>query len=103
MVMPQPANPQPVLSPEELDRFAVIVKAAIADYESKLADTPEFEEVGTLVYSRALEDMFHALERIESGLYGICEECGDAIAVERLEALPHTTRCTGCPAPSRGR
>jgi RNA polymerase-binding protein DksA len=28
--------------------------------------------------------------------FGICEECGDDIGVERLEALPHTRLCIRC-------
>ncbi|MBM4372980.1 MAG: RNA polymerase-binding protein DksA [Deltaproteobacteria bacterium] len=37
-----------------------------------------------------------ALERIEDGEYGVCEECGDEISVRRLEARPVTTLCIGC-------
>ena len=38
----------------------------------------------------------HALSRIDSGGYGICERCGDAIPVERLDALPYSTLCVSC-------
>lgn len=34
-----------------------------------------------------------ALERIESGLYGICEECGEEIPLKRLEANPAAATC----------
>lgn len=34
-----------------------------------------------------------ALERMEDGTYGTCEECGRAIDEERLNALPMTARC----------
>lgn len=37
-----------------------------------------------------------ALERIEAGTYGVCVECGRAIARERLEALPYAERCIAC-------
>ena len=37
-----------------------------------------------------------ALERIENGTYGKCERCGRQIAEERLEAIPHATRCIDC-------
>ena len=37
-----------------------------------------------------------ALERIESGEFGICESCGDDIGEERLEARPVTTLCISC-------
>jgi DnaK suppressor protein len=37
-----------------------------------------------------------ALERIDAGTYGICESCGKAIPVERLDALPYSTLCVEC-------
>jgi DnaK suppressor protein len=37
-----------------------------------------------------------AIERIDNGIYGTCEECGDPIAPERLEARPVTTCCIDC-------
>ncbi len=37
-----------------------------------------------------------ALERIDSGGYGICLVCGSGIADERLEALPATALCLSC-------
>ncbi|MGH7789748.1 MAG: RNA polymerase-binding protein DksA [Candidatus Binatia bacterium] len=39
-----------------------------------------------------------ALERIEDGAFGVCEECGEAIGVERLRARPVTTLCIQCKA-----
>jgi len=37
-----------------------------------------------------------AMERISDGTYGYCEQCGREIGRERLEAIPHTTRCVEC-------
>jgi DnaK suppressor protein len=37
-----------------------------------------------------------ALERIESGEFGICETCGEEIGFKRLEARPVTTLCINC-------
>ena len=37
-----------------------------------------------------------ALDRIESGEFGICESCGDDIGEERLKARPVTTLCISC-------
>jgi DnaK suppressor protein len=34
-----------------------------------------------------------ALQRIDSGEYGICESCGDAIEERRLDAVPWARRC----------
>lgn len=35
-----------------------------------------------------------ALSAIDNGTYGVCEECGEPISLERLEAVPYTLRCT---------
>lgn len=37
-----------------------------------------------------------ALERIEEGSFGICEKCGEDIAIARLKARPVTTLCIEC-------
>ncbi len=37
-----------------------------------------------------------ALERIASNSYGVCEECEETIALERLKARPVTTLCIAC-------
>jgi RNA polymerase-binding protein DksA len=43
-----------------------------------------------------LNDVREALNRIEQGSYGRCEECGRPIAEARLEALPYTPYCIDC-------
>ena len=37
-----------------------------------------------------------ALERIAKDEYGICLGCGEAIATERLQAIPWAQRCIRC-------
>ena len=37
-----------------------------------------------------------ALERIDTGRYGICARCGQKIAADRLEALPYAIYCINC-------
>lgn len=46
---------------------------------------------GDLQYE--LESVDHALTRIEDGTYGLCEEDGEPIPLERLEARPASTFC----------
>ena len=43
-----------------------------------------------------LDKINKALERIDAGEYGICEECGEEISMRRLEARPVTTLCIAC-------
>ena len=37
-----------------------------------------------------------ALERIDSGEYGICVQCGEPINAKRLEIYPYAARCITC-------
>ncbi|MFP4072148.1 MAG: RNA polymerase-binding protein DksA [Desulfovibrionales bacterium] len=37
-----------------------------------------------------------AINRIEDGSFGICEECGEDISIKRLKARPVTTLCIQC-------
>ena len=37
-----------------------------------------------------------ALDRIDQGVYGICENCSKPINEARLEGLPQATRCIDC-------
>jgi DnaK suppressor protein len=37
-----------------------------------------------------------ALQRLRSGTYGICEECGRRISDKRLHAIPWTEVCVTC-------
>lgn len=45
---------------------------------------------------RLLKKIDDAIERIESGVFGICEKCGSEIDIRRLEARPVTTLCIEC-------
>jgi RNA polymerase-binding transcription factor DksA len=56
----------------------------IEQYEENTAILRELES--------ELKEVKAALERINKGIYGICEETGEAITKERLEAYP-AARC----------
>ena len=43
-----------------------------------------------------LNQIEHALFLIKKKKYGLCENCGDAIPVARLEALPYSSNCVDC-------
>ena len=45
---------------------------------------------------RLLKKIDQALERVEGGTFGICEDCGNEINLKRLEARPVTTMCIDC-------
>ncbi len=74
----------------------------LTSYSYHMADqgTDAMErEKAFLFASREGRFLYHlnkALERIEQGKYGYCEECGKPIPVERLKAVPHARLCIEC-------
>jgi RNA polymerase-binding transcription factor DksA len=48
--------------------------------------------------SGRLRDVTDALKRIDSGLYGVCEGCEEAIPKKRLEVFPSARYCIKCQA-----
>lgn len=43
-----------------------------------------------------LDQVQSALNRIDAGTFGKCEECAEPIAKPRLQALPYTRHCIQC-------
>jgi DnaK suppressor protein len=43
-----------------------------------------------------LDKIQKALDRIDDGTFGTCEECDEPISSKRLEARPETTLCIRC-------
>lgn len=43
-----------------------------------------------------LEQTERALERLDAGTYGICENCGNPIGKARMQAFPRATLCMDC-------
>jgi DnaK suppressor protein len=46
--------------------------------------------------SNLIRKIREALERLEDGTFGICDECGKAISEKRLQVRPIATRCIKC-------
>lgn|SRR5690348_12223433 len=46
--------------------------------------------------ARLLRDVRDALERLEDGTYGFCEECEEPIQPRRLDAVPWARLCLNC-------
>jgi DnaK suppressor protein len=46
--------------------------------------------------ARTLQQIEEALEQMATGRYGVCTQCGSAIPLVRLTALPFATTCVPC-------
>jgi len=68
--------------------------------EEEATETYELERRLTLekTIREQLASVEHALQKFEDGTYGLCDNCGEPIAPERLEALPQATLCLDCKA-----
>ncbi len=43
-----------------------------------------------------LSKVLQALKKIDEGIYGECEECGEAIGLKRIQARPVAELCIDC-------
>ncbi|MFN2506855.1 MAG: TraR/DksA family transcriptional regulator [Acidimicrobiales bacterium] len=72
------------------------------EFDQNFADTSqvtaERAEVEVLVNSirDSLNEVEHALGKLDAGTYGVCEGCGENISPARLEAMPATSLCIAC-------
>jgi RNA polymerase-binding transcription factor DksA len=94
-----------------LDRVQAMtseVASLAGDAGDANGDDEHDPEGSTLAYERAraaallaeaesnLRDLDLALEKLATGNYATCENCGAMISRERLEALPAARRCFTC-------
>lgn len=63
----------------------------------------ERSQVAALVeqVQHQLAEVEAALERLATGAYGVCEQCGQPIAPARLEARPTARTCIKCATAAR--
>jgi RNA polymerase-binding transcription factor DksA len=79
------------------------------DYDPNFADssqvTAERGENEALVTKlvEGLGEVEHALEKLGTDRFGVCENCGKQIAPVRLEARPEARMCIDCAAMAAGR
>jgi DnaK suppressor protein len=76
-----PADPVEVRDPEEWGRTSAEQDVDLTLMEMQAATCRRIDE---------------ALQRLENGTYGSCEECDEEIPAARLQALPFATLCISC-------
>jgi DnaK suppressor protein len=111
---PQPRTARELLAEKRAGALARIESlqrhlTSIREVSSWTSTDDEHDPEGaTIAYERAqvqglladaqreLDALEQATTRLDEGTYGGCERCANAIAPERLEALPATTTCIAC-------
>ena len=90
---------------EELLNQADETVEELLDSRENLADpldraSAESDRIRTLRMrdreSMLIKKIRQSLEDIENGEYGVCEDCGEDISIERLKARPVTSLCIRC-------
>ena len=71
------------------------VPADIGDMAASNADHETLYRIGS-VESDVVDQIDHALQKLDEGTYGICEDCGKRIPATRLRALPSAYLCVLC-------
>lgn len=64
----------------------------LATHDTDLSNDLSVKQLKNLKYTEILE----ALQRIENGEYGVCDDCGAEIGVKRLEVYPTSKMCIVC-------
>lgn len=89
----------------ELTNRLISLKADITQAHSRdwaeQAQERENDEVVEALGNEARQELSllnRALERLESGTYNLCSQCGGEISVQRLQAVPYTNLCITCAA-----
>ena len=69
------------------------------DPEGSTASLDQARDQALLDQTRhTMAELLAARQRLATGRYGRCEQCGRPIPVERLRARPEATRCVTCSA-----
>jgi RNA polymerase-binding transcription factor DksA len=63
--------------------------------ETELDDSGTYSTMLVKLHRRA-RSLFQALQRIETGTYGVCLSCRQSIPVDQLRAAPERTVCLHC-------
>lgn len=74
-----------------------IVEAVLDDGDLSFVDLSEDISLKQLsTHRETLIKIDEALRKLNDGTYGLCEDCGDDISVERLKIIPFATHCKDC-------
>ena len=63
------------------------------------ANTDQWREANAAMIDHHVDEISGiqaALSRVDSGTYGLCVDCGEAIGFQRLQAYPSANRCLQC-------
>lgn len=93
-------------SRDEINRMVQVVlddAQAAGEHDRKVSESVDkelaLEHTEETIHKAVLE----ALQRIDEGTYGRCQQCGDPIPKARLDVIPFTPYCVNCERSHEGR
>ena len=94
---------------KSLSKIARPVDTKIGDYQTTFEDLGSAKEDNAtemeqytdnlsveVALEKKLQDVIMALQKIEAGTYGLCENCHQPIDLDRLKINPSARTCTKC-------
>jgi DnaK suppressor protein len=81
--------------PADGENVEVSVDEGFADSAQATAERSQLMSIIERIQDHRV-DVLAALKRMDEGVYGKCERCGQAIPFERLEAVPTASLCVSC-------
>lgn len=86
------AHPKPISSTE--------ANEGPRDHEDVTTDFLEMQNEQSILYNEQalFTQVDSALQRLDNGTYGLCQQCQKPIPPKRLEVLPWAERCVQCEA-----
>src|SRR5918998_330058 len=80
-----------------MSKRKVVAASATSADSSGRGNEERYDELALIqMKAETLTRVNEALERLNAGSYGRCNECGDEISPQRLRALPFAVRCKDC-------
>src|SRR5438876_1056441 len=79
-----------------------IAPEVVDERESEIEESAQLDRITTVEShleerdQKQLQEIEVALDRLDTGEYGECQECGEEIGAARLKVLPTATLCIDC-------
>jgi DnaK suppressor protein len=83
----------------EINRMIEVVlddAEAEGEHDRKVSESVDKEIVLEHMEENIRKEVLDALQRIDKGTYGQCQQCGSLIPEARLDAIPFTLYCIDC-------
>jgi DnaK suppressor protein len=68
----------------------------LGEHDQHVSESPDAELALELDEETIRRQTVEALKRLDEGTFGVCQNCGGQIGLERLDAAPYMPYCVQC-------